>query len=495
MSRVARTSGIESDGATRGRWCARGARVLSCLAAAFLALVLAAAQGAFAQSLSDGIDAYRQGDYQRARDIWLPLAEAGDAVAQFNLGKLYEFGGGGLAKDHSQAVRWYREASAQGVAAAENNLGLMYAQGLGVPRDLRRAAELWKKASEAGYGLAQYNLGLAYFRGEGVPRDERLAAVWFHKSAEAGLADAQYAIGQLIRMGRVMARDDGLALTWYDMAAAQGHAEATLQAEELRRYGVVPKPISPLGLAMTGDAPAPGNSFVAGADQPAMPGAPSDETARRQDTAIAELAPPPPKPETPAAFVAQAQAAQLAAVPAAPTKPATSASLETVLNVAPAQDEKAAAAPEETVISVGSLNVDEARAAAAQSGQAGANGSGLDTAAGGGQLAARPDPAAGSAGAAGIAGGTGSGGGGIYQIWLFSAYSQDAAKALWVRARNRHAAVLGSVKVSINEVDYGEQGKFYRVMAGPLKTAYAAQELCRQIRIEDPYSFCKILTP
>ena len=49
---------------------------------------------ASAETIADGISAYRQGDYQRARDIWRPLAEAGDAVAQFNLGKLYEYGGG-----------------------------------------------------------------------------------------------------------------------------------------------------------------------------------------------------------------------------------------------------------------------------------------------------------------------------------------------------------------------------------------------------------------
>ena len=109
-------------------------------------------------------------------------------MAQFNLGKLYEFGGGEVRQDYSQAARWYREAAAQGVTAAQNNLGLLHSQGLGVPRDPRRAAELWKRAAEDDYSLAQYNLALAYFRGEGVTRDERLAALWFEKAMEA--ADA-----------------------------------------------------------------------------------------------------------------------------------------------------------------------------------------------------------------------------------------------------------------------------------------------------------------
>ena len=36
-------------------------------------------------------------------------------------------------------ARWYREAAAHGVAAAQNNLGLMHAQGRGVPRDIAGA--------------------------------------------------------------------------------------------------------------------------------------------------------------------------------------------------------------------------------------------------------------------------------------------------------------------------------------------------------------------
>ncbi len=162
---------------------------------------------AWAQSVADGFAAYQQGDHLGARDIWLPLAEAGDPVAQFNLGKLYEFGGANLRRDYVQSARWYREAAAQGVAAAQNNLGLMHAQGRGVPRDIARAAELWLSAADAGYALAQYNLALAYFRGDGVAQDQSRAARWFETAAEAGLADSQYTMGQMTRLGRVFRRD------------------------------------------------------------------------------------------------------------------------------------------------------------------------------------------------------------------------------------------------------------------------------------------------
>ncbi|RMD65384.1 MAG: sel1 repeat family protein, partial [Alphaproteobacteria bacterium] len=62
------------------------------------------AQGGY----EDGMAAYEDGDYLRAVKIWRPLAEAGDANAQYGLGKLYETGGGDLARDYARAAKWYR---------------------------------------------------------------------------------------------------------------------------------------------------------------------------------------------------------------------------------------------------------------------------------------------------------------------------------------------------------------------------------------------------
>ena len=68
-------------GRDRGRrrlWpCLAAGLALWCLAMWCLALSPGLAS---AETISDGIDAYRSGDYQRARDIWRPLAEEGDAV-------------------------------------------------------------------------------------------------------------------------------------------------------------------------------------------------------------------------------------------------------------------------------------------------------------------------------------------------------------------------------------------------------------------------------
>ncbi len=240
-----------------------------CVVAAGLLWAAAWTLPAVGADVADGFAAYQEGDYERARDIWLPLADAGDPVAQHNLGKLFEFGGGELRQDYVQATRWYREAAAQGVAAAQNNLGLMHAQGRGIPRDTARAAELLQVAAANGYALAQYNLALAYFRGDGVRQDEVQAAVWFWRAAEGGLADAQFAMGQMTHTGLV-ARDEAEALAWYRLAAAQGHAESAVEAERLESKGVVaarPEP-APQVLAEAEEA----LPF----DQPAMPPPPGE---------------------------------------------------------------------------------------------------------------------------------------------------------------------------------------------------------------------------
>ena len=51
-----------------------------------------------------GVDAWQAGDYRTAVDEWRPLAIAGDADAQFNLGQAYKLGRG-VPADLAQAQR------------------------------------------------------------------------------------------------------------------------------------------------------------------------------------------------------------------------------------------------------------------------------------------------------------------------------------------------------------------------------------------------------
>ncbi len=103
-----------------------------------------------------GMEAYDRGDYATALKEWRPLAEQGDANAQFNLGSMYEYGDG-VPQDDTEAVRWYRLAADQGYAKAQSNLGLMYEYGEGVPQDDVQARMWLNLAAAQGDELARIN--------------------------------------------------------------------------------------------------------------------------------------------------------------------------------------------------------------------------------------------------------------------------------------------------------------------------------------------------
>ena len=60
---------------------------------------------------------------------WYKLATVqGNAIAQNNLGQCYR-NGSGVVKNAEEAVKWYKLAAVQGNAAAQNSLGCCYLNG------------------------------------------------------------------------------------------------------------------------------------------------------------------------------------------------------------------------------------------------------------------------------------------------------------------------------------------------------------------------------
>jgi len=159
----------------------RTARRMALLAFAvlFLATVGAAATGDFAA----GMRAHLEKKYGESRQVFHPLADAGDARAQFMMGTIYEQGLG-VPKDLPTAAAWYRRAADGGNASAQYNLGVFYQFGKGVTKDSAEAARLLQMAAEQGHGRAQNNLSTFYFTGVGVARDVVEAWKWLTLSAQ-----------------------------------------------------------------------------------------------------------------------------------------------------------------------------------------------------------------------------------------------------------------------------------------------------------------------
>jgi hypothetical protein len=113
------------------------------------------------------------------------IAKAGDAAAQDELAKRYEFGIG-VSQNGPQAVEWYRKAANQGFPKAQSDLGGVYLVGIMVPRDPAQAVAWFRKAAEKGSTTAQHALGSCYEHGVGVPQDLAEAHKWYQMAANQG---------------------------------------------------------------------------------------------------------------------------------------------------------------------------------------------------------------------------------------------------------------------------------------------------------------------
>jgi TPR repeat protein len=145
----------------------------------FLTLLTLAAGVAAVPAFADfqtGVDAYQKGDYVGAAKEWRPLAEAGDPIAQFNLGLLY-LDGHGVPQSSMEAANWFRRAAEQDYVQAQHNLGAMYGSGQGVKRDLVQAYKWLNICAAKGNGgcITQRDLIAKKLKPGQVAEGQRLA--------------------------------------------------------------------------------------------------------------------------------------------------------------------------------------------------------------------------------------------------------------------------------------------------------------------------------
>lgn len=186
------------------------------------------ALGATAQNLAtyeDGVAAYKSGNFPQAYAALLPIATAGDPLAQFYIASMYDEGEG-VELDDAEAVKWYRMSAEQGDADAQVNLGLMYSEGEGVSEDDTEALRWFRKAAAQNDADAQYLLGRIHQMGNGVDEDAAEALRWYRLSAASGNTDAQFEIGKIYDFGEGVAEDNEESVRWYRLAAEHGNADA-----------------------------------------------------------------------------------------------------------------------------------------------------------------------------------------------------------------------------------------------------------------------------
>jgi TPR repeat protein len=145
-------------------------------------------------------------------------AESGDAVAQTELGLMYDEGEK-VPEDNEKAFFWYQKAAAKGFVMAEFYLGAMYVNGDGVPKDISKAVEWFEKAASEGVAEAQFRLGVIYYSDEYERKDFTKAFEWFEKAANNGHGESQFKLGLMYELGDGAPKDINKALEWYQKSA------------------------------------------------------------------------------------------------------------------------------------------------------------------------------------------------------------------------------------------------------------------------------------
>jgi TPR repeat protein len=106
-------------------------------------------------------------------ESWRRGAERGDAKAQIALGRMYEYGRGGVERNDAEALEWYRRAADQQHPKAQFALGRMYEYGRGgAERNEERALEWYRKAANQHEQHARAREVLALWSSSAEPAEQ-----------------------------------------------------------------------------------------------------------------------------------------------------------------------------------------------------------------------------------------------------------------------------------------------------------------------------------
>jgi localization factor PodJL len=145
----------------------------------------------------DSVHRIEAGDTSAVNEL-KRAANLGFGPAQFYLGRLYEAGAAGLAKDMTQARLWTL------------------------------------RAAQGGDPAAMYNLASYLYAGDGGPKDPAGAVDWFRKAAERGVVNSQFNLAQLYETGHGVGKNLAEAYKWYLVAAAAGDPESKINVQTLK---------------------------------------------------------------------------------------------------------------------------------------------------------------------------------------------------------------------------------------------------------------------
>src|SRR5579859_5993327 len=152
-------------------------------------------------------------------------AEAGEPLAQVQLGYFYHIGIG-VQRNDTEAARWYQKAAASGSAHGKINLASLYLSGEGVRQSAEVAVNLLRSAARDGDGTAEAYLGVMSYTGVGMKADAHAAEKWFKEGVKHHSAEAEFDLASLYSVHPDHAQDFGKAAKLLRLSAGRGYVPA-----------------------------------------------------------------------------------------------------------------------------------------------------------------------------------------------------------------------------------------------------------------------------
>ncbi len=150
-----------------------------------LAFLMTLSAPVAAQDFQKGLAAAQAGDFATALKEWKPLAEAGNADAQYNLGLMYT-NGDGVPQDYKEAVKWYRLAAEQGYADAQTILVYVPIRRMAFLKTTTEAVKWYRLAAEQGDAVCSKQSWCHVRNGNGVLQDKYMAHMWYNIASANG---------------------------------------------------------------------------------------------------------------------------------------------------------------------------------------------------------------------------------------------------------------------------------------------------------------------
>jgi uncharacterized protein len=147
-------------------------------------------------SLARALEYIEHQRYRMAIDQLEPLADSGNAEAQYRLGVLFH-DGMGIKRNINRAAKLFVQAADGGSSKAQFQYAAMLMEGRGIKKNKPEGRKYMKMAALQGVPAAMHYLGRFHQNGEGGPQDYVAAYTWFELAVRNG-ADYSEAFRDLL---------------------------------------------------------------------------------------------------------------------------------------------------------------------------------------------------------------------------------------------------------------------------------------------------------